>query len=331
MGELAQLSGRPSLIDASAIGVIETLLIPPQRLRDLLVEEAELGERIMRALILRRVGLLETGAGGPVIVGGAANCRCAAARRISCPQRASAPAPGPETTDPCAQALIERFHIKPSELPIVLCPSGELLRNPSEDRLAALASDWSGRSIRTRSMTWSSSAPARRASPLRSTPPPRVFPCWCWIVALSAARLVSPRASRRLVFPIRDHGPGCMARRLQPGAEIRRRDGSSSKKSCARPQWPDLGTPPARNPRCNSMPPSARARWSSRQARADRRPEHSETLARNSKELENMFHDRALLLEAQLSANEEVALVGAGKFRRPGCCVSCRAKWRRFG
>ena len=33
------------------------------------VAEAEVGERIMRALILRRVGLLETGAGGPVIVG----------------------------------------------------------------------------------------------------------------------------------------------------------------------------------------------------------------------------------------------------------------------
>src|ERR1700729_1220831 len=69
MGELAQLSGRPSLIDASAIGAVETLLIPPRRLRDLLVEEAELGERIMRALILRRVGLLETGAGGPIILG----------------------------------------------------------------------------------------------------------------------------------------------------------------------------------------------------------------------------------------------------------------------
>ena len=36
-----------------------------QRLRDLMVQEAELGERIMRALILRRVGLLESGDGGP--------------------------------------------------------------------------------------------------------------------------------------------------------------------------------------------------------------------------------------------------------------------------
>ena len=49
MGELAQLSGRPSLVDAYAKEAAETLLIPSRRLRNLLVEEAELGERIMRA------------------------------------------------------------------------------------------------------------------------------------------------------------------------------------------------------------------------------------------------------------------------------------------
>src|SRR6202049_896093 len=69
MGELAQLAGRPVLVDAYAQGPVEALIIRPDRLRALLVAEAELGERIMRALILRRVGLLETGAGGPVIVG----------------------------------------------------------------------------------------------------------------------------------------------------------------------------------------------------------------------------------------------------------------------
>ena len=46
---------------------------PSRRLRDLMVEEADLGERIMRALILRRVGLLERGVGGPIIVGYAAH------------------------------------------------------------------------------------------------------------------------------------------------------------------------------------------------------------------------------------------------------------------
>jgi thioredoxin reductase (NADPH) len=64
MGELAQLSGRPALTDAFARKPAEVLVIPPERLRALLVAEAELGERIMRALILRRVALLETGAGG---------------------------------------------------------------------------------------------------------------------------------------------------------------------------------------------------------------------------------------------------------------------------
>jgi thioredoxin reductase (NADPH) len=60
MGELAQLSGRPALVDALARKPVEVLVIPPDRLRALLAAEAELGERIMRALILRRVGLLET-------------------------------------------------------------------------------------------------------------------------------------------------------------------------------------------------------------------------------------------------------------------------------
>src|SRR5207244_2274404 len=73
MGELAQLAGRPALIDAHAKEPVEALIIPPDQLRALLIAEAELGERIMRALILRRVGLLETGAGGPVIVGRAEN------------------------------------------------------------------------------------------------------------------------------------------------------------------------------------------------------------------------------------------------------------------
>src|ERR1700675_3484787 len=47
MGELSQLSGRPALVDAHAQGPVEALIIAPERLRTLLVAEAELGERIM--------------------------------------------------------------------------------------------------------------------------------------------------------------------------------------------------------------------------------------------------------------------------------------------
>jgi thioredoxin reductase (NADPH) len=135
MGELAQLSGSPSLVDAVAVEAVETLVIPPRRLRELLVEEAELGERIMRALILRRVALLETGAGGPVIIGSADHSDVLRLEgfltRNGHPHQLLDP-----KTDPCAQTLIERFHISSRELPIVLCPNGELLRNPAEDELA---------------------------------------------------------------------------------------------------------------------------------------------------------------------------------------------------
>ena len=61
MGELAQLSGRPYLLDATAITDVEAVAIRPERLRALLIAEADLGERIMRALILRRMGLIESG------------------------------------------------------------------------------------------------------------------------------------------------------------------------------------------------------------------------------------------------------------------------------
>ena len=135
MGELAQLSGRPTLVDARAVHDVTALMIPPDQLRAMLTAEAELGERIMRALILRRVGLLETGSGGPIIVGHAYNgdvLRLANfLRRNGHPHQQL----DPETDDE-ARTLVDRFHVQEEELPIVLCPGGQLLRNPTEAGLA---------------------------------------------------------------------------------------------------------------------------------------------------------------------------------------------------
>jgi thioredoxin reductase (NADPH) len=134
-GELAQLSGRPALVDAKAQGEVETVVIPSRRIRDLMVEEAELGEMIMRALILRRVGLIETGSGGPIIIGRADNMDVL--RLQSFLERNGHPKQwlDPET-DVGAKTLIDRFDVEPQQLPIVLCPAGQLLRNPSEMELA---------------------------------------------------------------------------------------------------------------------------------------------------------------------------------------------------
>jgi thioredoxin reductase (NADPH) len=134
MGELAQLSGRPSLVDAYALTDVEVVAVGQERLRALLIAEADLGERIMRALILRRVGLIESGA-GPVIIG--AGDDGDVLRLVNFLTRNGHPYQhlDPET-DSCAATLLERFKVEVEELPIVLCPGGQLLRNPSEGGLA---------------------------------------------------------------------------------------------------------------------------------------------------------------------------------------------------
>lgn len=135
IGELAQLSGRPSLVDAEALEPVQALIIRSERLRDLFVQEAELGERIMRALILRRVGLLESGASGPIIIGHANSADVLRLdgflARNGEPHRVLDP-----DGDACARTLIERFNVDRHHLPIVLCPNGKLLRNPGENELA---------------------------------------------------------------------------------------------------------------------------------------------------------------------------------------------------
>lgn len=134
-GELAQLSDRPALVDVDVIDDVTAFIVTPDRLRDLLVQEAALGERIMRALILRRANLLEISAGGPVILGKADAADVIRlqgfSRRNVQPYRVLDP-----DRDPDAAALIERFNIDIHHLPIVLCADGTFLRNPSENELA---------------------------------------------------------------------------------------------------------------------------------------------------------------------------------------------------
>lgn len=134
VGEIAQLSGRPSLVDVDAISDVEALLIAPDRLRAVLVAEAELGERIMRALILRRVSLIETGAGGPIIVGRAGDGDVIRLSGFLARNGHPYQNLDPDQMD-CAKVLIQRFQVDESELPIVLCPNGQMLRKPTNHQL----------------------------------------------------------------------------------------------------------------------------------------------------------------------------------------------------
>src|SRR6266480_5235421 len=122
-GELGQLSSRRSLVDAVAVGDVEALLISPEQLHALLIAEAALGEKVMRALILRRVALIETGTGGPVLIGAASLGDVARLsnflRRNGIPHLLLDPA-----SDHDAQVFIERYAPRAGDLPLVVCPDG---------------------------------------------------------------------------------------------------------------------------------------------------------------------------------------------------------------
>ena len=134
-GEVGQLSGKRAFVDGVAVGDVKALLIVPDQLRALLVAEAELGEKIMRALILRRVGLIETGAGGPVLIGSPEAPDVVRLRgfltRNGYPHSLFDPA-----SDEDAKAFIDRYAPRLEDLPLVACSNGTLLRNPSERQLA---------------------------------------------------------------------------------------------------------------------------------------------------------------------------------------------------
>ena len=136
LGEVGQLSGRASLVDGRADGCeVEALVNPPDRLRALMVAEADLGERIMRALILRRVGLIQSGVGGPLIVGDDSMPDVARLQnfldRNGYPHHLVDPA-----TDEEAASFVAASPTCLRNLPWVVLADGTTLRNPAETELA---------------------------------------------------------------------------------------------------------------------------------------------------------------------------------------------------
>src|SRR6202165_1569636 len=134
LAEIGQLSGRVALVDGHAEGDVETLLIPPERLRALLVAEADLGERIMRALILRRVSLIQGGV-GPVLIGSSNSAGVIRLQgfltRNGIPHHLLDP-----ERDHDAAELIARYSPSPADWPLVVAADGTVLRNPGETELA---------------------------------------------------------------------------------------------------------------------------------------------------------------------------------------------------
>jgi thioredoxin reductase (NADPH) len=135
-GEVSQLSGRPALARAHA-GPSGCAALPfdAPHLRALMIGSAELGEIVMRALILRRVGLIESGAAGTILIDRPGSPDVVRLQgfltRSGYPNLVL-----DAVTDADGQAMVERLGVHPDDLPLVVCPNGMLLKKPTETELA---------------------------------------------------------------------------------------------------------------------------------------------------------------------------------------------------
>lgn len=136
-GEVNQLAGRPS-IAAGRAGAEGCTALPfdPAHLRALMVGSADVGEIIMRALILRRVSLIEAGGAGTILIGVPGSPDVLRLQGFL--DRSALPNLLLDVrVDEEGRALVERTGVLPRDLPLVVCPSGPVLKRPSDEELAA--------------------------------------------------------------------------------------------------------------------------------------------------------------------------------------------------
>jgi thioredoxin reductase (NADPH) len=129
-GEVAQLSGRPPLVDGVAEGRLETLVLDPEALRALLMGEAVLGERVMRAFLLRRARLIGEQPSGPILVGPPGNPRLFELENFLSRNGQPYTRRDPASDAEAGQLVREHWHNE-SDWPLVALPDGFVLKNPS--------------------------------------------------------------------------------------------------------------------------------------------------------------------------------------------------------
>jgi thioredoxin reductase (NADPH) len=149
-GEINMLSGRRSLVRAHAAVDSELIELDRERLQALIQRDPELSEILMRAFILRRLGLLAQESSALVLIGSRHSASTMALREFL--TRNAHPFTYQDVeTDPAVQAMLDRFHVSTAEVPVIVCAGGKVLRNPSIDFLArelGLALDLDANAVR---------------------------------------------------------------------------------------------------------------------------------------------------------------------------------------
>ena len=134
-GELTMISGQRSLVMGRVLKGGEFLEMAAGELRTLIGRDAELSEILMRAYILRRLALISNNLGNVVILGSRHSADTLRLREFL--GRNGHPHTYVDLdNDKQSQQLLDHFHVRMDEIPVVICDGRTVLRNPTTGALA---------------------------------------------------------------------------------------------------------------------------------------------------------------------------------------------------
>jgi thioredoxin reductase (NADPH) len=135
-GEMSTLRGVPGFTRIRARDPGEVLQVEEGSLRDLVQTDAELSEILMRAFILRRVGLINAGQADAMLIG-SRHCAATLALQRFLTRNAYPFINIDVDSRTEVQETLDRFHVDIDDLPVLIGRCGRVFRNPGIEQVAA--------------------------------------------------------------------------------------------------------------------------------------------------------------------------------------------------
>jgi thioredoxin reductase (NADPH) len=134
-GDIEVLSGRAVLVSGVATTDLELLQVPADCVRSIVSEHPDVGQLILRAYLTRRALLAEHTGSGVLVIG---SRFCSDTMRIrEFLIRNLYPVVWEDLeTERDTSRVLNEFHISEDDMPVVVLPSGDVFKSPSNDQLA---------------------------------------------------------------------------------------------------------------------------------------------------------------------------------------------------
>jgi thioredoxin reductase (NADPH) len=134
-GDISMILGRPALMRLRVSESGEVVQLTGDEMHALIQTDAEMSEVLMKAFIYRRIELIALGIGDALLIGSAQSAATLRIRTFL--TRNGHPFKYLDLDrDADVRNLLDRFHLDPAEIPVLICRGEAVLKNPSNQTIA---------------------------------------------------------------------------------------------------------------------------------------------------------------------------------------------------